>query len=203
MTRADNSAFLTQANTRRHEAALAAAHHAINQLRREGKLVSYAAVAHSAGVSRGLALPPGPDPRPHQPATRTPPAASRRAARNQRLTPPAARHRPDRDQPPAEREPLPPRPDRPQPRPPASTTHRRHAEPIAMTPTTTNPHGCGSNMSTPQKHRPTRQNTTTAPDNRLTGDCNLNGVTSGTEETPDDQCDDRPGAGRSGAVRGR
>jgi hypothetical protein len=52
MTRADNSAFLTQANTRRHEAALAAAHHAINQLRREGKPVSYAAVAHTAGVSR-------------------------------------------------------------------------------------------------------------------------------------------------------
>lgn len=52
MTRADNSAFLIQANTRRHEAALAAAHHAINQLRREGKLVSYAAVAHAAGVSR-------------------------------------------------------------------------------------------------------------------------------------------------------
>ena len=51
MTRADNSAFLIQANTRRHEAALAAAHHAINQLRREGKLVSYAAVAHAAGVS--------------------------------------------------------------------------------------------------------------------------------------------------------
>ena len=52
MTRADNSAFLIQANTRRHEAALAAAHHAINQLRREGKPVSYAAVAHAAGVSR-------------------------------------------------------------------------------------------------------------------------------------------------------
>jgi hypothetical protein len=34
-------------------------------------------------------------------------------------------------------------------------------------------------------------------------DCNLNGVTSGTEETPDDQCDDWPGPGRSGAVRGR
>jgi hypothetical protein len=52
MTRADNSAFLIQANARRHEAALAAAHHAINQLRREGKPVSYAAVAHAAGVSR-------------------------------------------------------------------------------------------------------------------------------------------------------
>ena len=52
MTRADNSSFLTQANTRRHEAALAAARHAIEQLRREGRAVSYAAVAHAAGVSR-------------------------------------------------------------------------------------------------------------------------------------------------------
>ena len=52
MTRADNSAFLAQANARRHQAALAAAQQAINQLRREGKPVNYAAVAHAAGVSR-------------------------------------------------------------------------------------------------------------------------------------------------------
>jgi hypothetical protein len=52
MTRADNSAFLAQANARRHQAALAAARHAIDQLRREGKPVNYAAVAHAAGVSR-------------------------------------------------------------------------------------------------------------------------------------------------------
>jgi hypothetical protein len=52
MTRADNSAFLTQANTRRHEAALAAARHAIDQLRRQGRTVNYAAVAHAASVSR-------------------------------------------------------------------------------------------------------------------------------------------------------
>ena len=53
MTRANNSSFLAQANTRRHEAALAAARHAIEQLRREGRAVSYAAVAaHAAGVSR-------------------------------------------------------------------------------------------------------------------------------------------------------
>ena len=52
MNRADNSAFLAQANARRHQAALAAAHHAIDQLRREGKPVTYAAVAHAAGVSR-------------------------------------------------------------------------------------------------------------------------------------------------------
>jgi Family of unknown function (DUF6262) len=52
MTRADNSAFLAQANTRRHEAALAAARHGIDRLRREGKPVNYAAVAHAAGVSR-------------------------------------------------------------------------------------------------------------------------------------------------------
>jgi septal ring factor EnvC (AmiA/AmiB activator) len=52
MTRADNSEFLTKANTRRHEAALAAARYAIDQLRREGRPVNYAAVAHAAGVSR-------------------------------------------------------------------------------------------------------------------------------------------------------
>jgi len=52
MNRADNSAFLAQANARRHQAALAAAHHAIYQLRREGKPVTYAAVAYAAGVSR-------------------------------------------------------------------------------------------------------------------------------------------------------
>src|ERR1039457_7438790 len=52
MARDDNSSFLTQANTRRHEAALAAARHAIDHLRREGRPVNYAAVAHAAGVSR-------------------------------------------------------------------------------------------------------------------------------------------------------
>ena len=52
MNRADNSPSLAQANARRHQAALAAAHHAIEQLRREGKPVNYAAVAHAAGVSR-------------------------------------------------------------------------------------------------------------------------------------------------------
>ena len=52
MNRADNSAFLAQANARRHQAALAAARHAIEQLRREGKPVNYTAVAHAAGVSR-------------------------------------------------------------------------------------------------------------------------------------------------------
>jgi hypothetical protein len=52
MARADNSAFLAQANARRHEAAIAAAHHAIEQLQREGKAINYTTVAHSAGVSR-------------------------------------------------------------------------------------------------------------------------------------------------------
>lgn len=52
MTRADNSAYLAQANARRHEAALAAARHAIEQLQREGKPINYSAVALSAGVSR-------------------------------------------------------------------------------------------------------------------------------------------------------
>ena len=53
MTRADNSSFLTQANARRRQAALLAAHHAIEQLQRQGQAVSFNAVAQSAGVSRG------------------------------------------------------------------------------------------------------------------------------------------------------
>ena len=52
MARADNSAYLAQANARRHQAALAAARHAIEQLQREGKAINYSAVAYSAGVSR-------------------------------------------------------------------------------------------------------------------------------------------------------
>jgi hypothetical protein len=52
MARADNSAFLAQANARRRQAALAAARHAIEQLQREGKTINYTAVALSAGVSR-------------------------------------------------------------------------------------------------------------------------------------------------------
>ena len=52
MPRADNSAFLAQANARRHQAALAAARHAIEQLQREGTAINYTAIAHSAGVSR-------------------------------------------------------------------------------------------------------------------------------------------------------
>ena len=52
MTRADNSACLAQANARRHQAALAAAQHAIEQLQREGNPINYTTVAHTAGVSR-------------------------------------------------------------------------------------------------------------------------------------------------------
>ena len=50
---ADNSSFLAQANARRHQAALSAAHHAIKQLQRQGQTVSFSTVARSAGVSRG------------------------------------------------------------------------------------------------------------------------------------------------------
>jgi hypothetical protein len=52
MTRADNSAYLAQASARRHQAALAAARHAIEQLQREGKAINYTTVARTAGVSR-------------------------------------------------------------------------------------------------------------------------------------------------------
>ena len=48
-----NSSFLAQANARRHQAALSAAHHAIQQLQRQGRAVSFSTVAQSAGVSRG------------------------------------------------------------------------------------------------------------------------------------------------------
>jgi transposase-like protein len=52
MTRADNSAYLAQANARRHQAALAAARHAIEQSQREGTAINYTAIARTAGVSR-------------------------------------------------------------------------------------------------------------------------------------------------------
>ena len=53
MTHTDNSSFLAQANARRHQAALSAARHAIEQLQRQGKPVNFSAIAQSAGVSRG------------------------------------------------------------------------------------------------------------------------------------------------------
>jgi len=53
MARADNSSFLAEANARRHQAALSAARHAIEQLQRQGQAVSFSTVAESAGVSRG------------------------------------------------------------------------------------------------------------------------------------------------------
>ena len=53
MTRADNSAYLAQANDRRHQAALLAARHAIQELQRHGQPVNFSTVAQSAGVSRG------------------------------------------------------------------------------------------------------------------------------------------------------
>jgi hypothetical protein len=53
MPRADNSAYLAQANARRHQAALSAARHAIEQLQRQGKPVNFSAIAQTAGVSRG------------------------------------------------------------------------------------------------------------------------------------------------------
>jgi hypothetical protein len=51
MTSPDHS-FLAEANARRHQAALAAAHDAIERLDRDGHTVSFGAVAHAAGVSR-------------------------------------------------------------------------------------------------------------------------------------------------------
>src|SRR6266567_8888969 len=88
-----------------------------------------------------MALPPRPDPRPHQPAAGTS-ATGRpgyRATRNRRLAPPAARRLPRREHPPASREPLPPRPARPPSRPPADPARRAHLSRAAMTTATTPP----------------------------------------------------------------
>jgi len=52
MTAPTDNTFLAAANTRRHEAALAAAHDAIERLTREGKAVNFGTVAQAAGVSR-------------------------------------------------------------------------------------------------------------------------------------------------------
>jgi hypothetical protein len=53
MARADNSSFLAEANARRHQAALSATRHAIDQLQRRGQAVTFSTVAETAGVSRG------------------------------------------------------------------------------------------------------------------------------------------------------
>lgn len=52
MTRADNTRYLAQAATRRHQAALAKASQAIEHLDRSGQPVTFSAVAAAAGVSR-------------------------------------------------------------------------------------------------------------------------------------------------------
>jgi Family of unknown function (DUF6262) len=49
----DNTSLLARANTRRHDAAVAATHDAIERLTRQAWSVNFAAVAHAAGVSRG------------------------------------------------------------------------------------------------------------------------------------------------------
>jgi Family of unknown function (DUF6262) len=170
MARADNSSFLAQANARRHQAALLAARHAIQELQRQGQPVNFSTVAQSAGVSRGWlyrqdqlrdligrqqALKP--------PAARR--ATAQRATRNGRLAPPAARRRPRREHPPASREPLPPRPARLPSRPPADPA-RRAPQPRRDDHGHDPPHGCGKDMSTPQKCLPTRHYPQATSDNR-------------------------------------
>ena len=53
MTDTDSSSFLAQASARRHQAALPAARHAIEQLQRQRKPVNLSAIAQSAGLSPG------------------------------------------------------------------------------------------------------------------------------------------------------
>lgn len=52
MTRADNTRYLAQAATARHQAALAKANDAVERLDQSGQPVTFSAVAAAAGVSR-------------------------------------------------------------------------------------------------------------------------------------------------------
>jgi hypothetical protein len=110
MTHTDNSSFLAQANARRHQAALSAARHAIEQLQRQGKPVNFSAIAQTAGVSRGWLYrqdqirdiigrlrrldPPGSQPNgqaPNRYASGSMPPAPRSPACEPRTTPSASR----------------------------------------------------------------------------------------------------------------
>ena len=172
MTRADNSAYLAQANAQRHQAALLAARHAIQELQRQGQAVNFSTVAQSAGVSRGWSSPPRPAPRPHQPpagsqATSRPPGC--RAPRNRRLAPASG------SMPPAPRSPA----CEPRTAPSATSSPAISASSGPSTTSTPQPsrddhghdpcHGCGEDMSTPQKCLPTRHYLQTTSDNRLMG----------------------------------
>jgi hypothetical protein len=172
MNRADNSAFLAQANARRHQAALAAAHHAIDQLRREGKPVTYAAVAHAAGVSRTWLYSQEQirdlisDLRQHEP-----PAAALTAQRastsslRQRLDTACAEITRLRTENRSLRDQL------------ARQLGLHRMQPVGSTkrPPSRNDTGtghsrnCGLDMSTPQKPSSTRHDTKTTPDNRRSG----------------------------------
>jgi hypothetical protein len=53
MTRADNTRHLLQAAARRHQRAITQTRAAIETLDRSGQAITFTAVAHAAGVSRG------------------------------------------------------------------------------------------------------------------------------------------------------
>src|SRR5262245_45153682 len=102
-----------------------------------------------------MALPPRPDPRPHQPAAPT--QATRHPAHRttcpRRLGPPAARCRPRRDHPPASREPLSPRATRPPARPPANPARQAPPSRATMIPATT-PHTAAAATCLRRKNGP-------------------------------------------------
>jgi hypothetical protein len=170
MARADNSAFLAQANARRRQAALSAARHAIEQLQRQGQAVNFSTVAQSAGVSRGWLY--------RQDQIRD------LISRQQELKPPASRRvatqRATADC--SASDSMPPAPRSPAygPRTAPSATSSP-ATSASSGPNTTAPQanhhdtrdnatqGCGGDMSTPQKHLPTRHYLQTTSDNRRSG----------------------------------
>jgi hypothetical protein len=171
MARADNSSFLAQANARRHQAALLAARLAIQELQRQGQPVNFSTVAQSASVSRGWLYrqdqlrdlisrqqalkppPPAGPPRNAQPPTRSASGS----------TPPAPRT-PARE---------------PRTAPSATSSPAISASSGPSTTSTPQPslddhghdpsHGCGEDMSTPQKCLPTWHYPQTTSDNRRYG----------------------------------
>ena len=168
MNRADNSAFLAQANARRHEAALAAARHAINQLQRQGRAVSFSTVARSAGVSRGwLYRQDQIRDLISQQRTLTPPAARRATA--QRATADSLRQRLDAARAEITRLRTENRSLREQLARHLGlqrTQHSQHTSAEPQQPDHDPCHGCGEDMSTPQNRPPTRHYLQTTLDNR-------------------------------------
>jgi hypothetical protein len=170
MTRADNSAFLAQAGARRHQAALPAAHHAIEQLQTPG---TSSELQHRRTISRRL---PG-DGSTAKTRSATSSAVSRRSSHRPPAGPPRSAQPPARpasgSMPPAPRSPA----CEPRTAPSATSSPATSASSGHNTPATLHANlndrlatnSCGEDTSTPQKCPSTRHYLQTTLDNRRYG----------------------------------